>query len=127
MFDLAKGVFGFHPTLYVEKNNGTWSKHVVGSETDFHWVQGKIDLSNSTWRIMLQRQNNKEGILMTINHKQLENLSFWYSRYEKGNLAYCGMLRFFINGNPTDLNARQRLKLTWSLQILPNIADILKK
>lgn len=127
MFDLAKGVFGFHPTLYVEKNNGTWSKHVVGSETDFHWVQGKIDLSNSTGRIMLQRQNNKEGILMTINHKQLKNLSFWYSRYEKGNLAYCGMLRFFINGNPTDLNARQSLKLTWSLQILPDIADMLKK
>ena len=129
MFDLAKGVFGYHPTIYIEKHDDSWTKHVVGSETDFHWVEGTIDLSDSTGRIMLKRENKKEGILMTLHPEQLKELYFWYSRYEKPdfNPDYCGMLRFFINGKPTNLKPDQDLKLTWSLQILPNVSEILKE
>ena len=127
MFDLAKRVFGYHPTLYIEKNNGTWTKHVVGSETDFHWVEGAIDLSDSTGRIVLQRENKTAGVLLTLHPHEIKELYFWYSRYEKPkfNLDYCGMLRFFIKSEKS-LNPGESLKLSWSLKILENMSEFLK-
>lgn len=124
MFDLAEAVFGFYPLLYLEKNDGTWTKRVMGAETDFHWVQDAIDLTGCTGRLVLQRQQGPEGVLMILQPDQLNDLYFWYSRYQKGSPEYCGMLRFFINAKTGILNPGEQVKLTWSLRIIPHAADI---
>ena len=126
MFDLAKDCFNYHPSLYIEKEDGSWTEHVVGSETDFHWIEDEIDLNGSTGRIILQRQKKREGVLIMLHPEQIKKLYFWYSRYEKGSPEYCGMLRFFINANPVNLAPGQSAKLTWSLQILQDVSEILK-
>ena len=127
MFDLAKGVFGFYPVLFIEQKDGSWSEYVMGSKSSFHWQADNINLRNCTGRIVLKREKRTDGVLLTLNPGQVKKLSYWYTRYQKGKPAYCGFLRFFIYGKSSGSDSNRKMQIFWSLKILPNISAVVKK
>ena len=129
VFDLAPDVFGFYPKIFIEQTDGKWTKKTMGIETDFWWIGGDLNLANATGRIVIQQEAGQQGILLTIKPKQLEKLSYWYSRYryrKETPEEYCGMLRLFLTTPAHNLTSGEKQFLFWSLQILDDANKVIR-
>ncbi len=129
MLDLAPDQFGFYPVVFIEQKDGSWITDTIGVETDFWWIADDFDLSNSTGRIVFKCEESNNGLLLMVKPEQLKNLNYWYSRFDYHGvppIEYCGMMRLFLNAPKHNLNKRDTTKLSWAMQILPNITEVVR-
>ena len=125
MFDLLDESLGIHPTLYVRKTDGTWRARVLGTETDFWWIQDRIALDGATGELIFASATRPEGIRLTVDPGQLSQLHFWYSRKmnyypdpTRPDPAQHGMLRLFLSGAKVQGVARGGIDLAYRLELL---------
>lgn len=118
MFDLLDAALGLHPSVFVEQEGGTWTRRDMGTETEFWWVEGPLELGDPTGRIVIASQTQAAGLCLTFDPEQLGSLEFWYDRimdhYQKREQE--GMLRLFLRPRGATGGEAQ---LHYGLEILP--------
>jgi len=132
MFDLLDDSFGIHPTLYVRKTDGSRRTRVLGTETDFWWIEDKIALDGATGELIFASATRSEGLRLTVNPAQLSQLHFWYSKKmgyyptpARPDRAQHGMLRLFLEGATAQNMPRGgRIDLAYRLEVLSDAKAI---
>lgn len=128
MFDMSEDVFGIYPTVYVEKKDGSWSKRVLGVETDFWYITGPLDISDTKGNLIIAAQNRPEGVLMKFNQSKVDSVSFEYDRYWNYPEDQGRMLRITPRTFKKKLvDGNDKVELSLSFEILPNVNDFLGK
>ena len=117
MFDLMPQSFGLHPTLAIERQDGTFTRRKMGTETDFWWVEGPLDLTGATGTLIIASETRPEGVELKLTVGQLAALEFWYDRIQDYYRTpdQHGMLRLFLRGQTAS-----DVHLDYSLRLLPN-------
>jgi len=118
MLDLQDKAFGKHPTVYVEKRNGEWTKRVMGSETTFWYIAGAIDLTDATGRIVIAAEKRPEGVLLTLDPVQVSQLAFEYDTYTKWPTDQGYMVWISPTVTQKQVEAGQSVPLAFQLKIL---------
>jgi hypothetical protein len=127
MLDLQDKGFGDYPTIYTEKQNGEWTKRVLGSETTFWYIAGAIDFKDATGRIIIAAEKRPEGLLLTFDPTQITNINFEYDRYKNWSADQGHMVWVSPTRTAADAPAGQPLTLSLQLKILPNAAAMLQE
>jgi hypothetical protein len=123
MFDLLPQSLGLHPTLAIERQDGTFSRRSMGTETDFWWVEGPLDLTGATGTLVLASDSRPDGVEIKLDPQQLRLLEFWYDRkqdYYRTPDQHC-MLRLFLHGREGP-----EVHIDYSLRLLPDAAARLR-
>ncbi|MBN2311649.1 MAG: DUF4838 domain-containing protein [Candidatus Hydrogenedentes bacterium] len=125
MFDLGKNVFGSHPTLSIERADGTWDERVLGVETDFWWIEEFLDLREATGRMVLACENRPEAVFVSYNPDEVEKIYFWYNDYTRGPVhKHSQMFRLFFYGPARAVQPGDGVDMGFSLTILPGAEAI---
>jgi len=130
MLDLLEPALGIHPTVFVEKRDGTWTRREMGTETDFWWIDDDISLAGSTGRLIIASETRPEGVALTVDPEKLGRLYFWYDNKmdHYPEEAQHGMLRLFLSGSkahkphaePQPAAPGEALELQYSVSLLPD-------
>jgi hypothetical protein len=116
MLDLLPQGLGTHPTLAIQRQDGTFSRHQMGTETDFWWVEGTLDMAEATGLLIIASESRPEGVELTLKPQQLAALDFWYDRKQGvyRTPEQHAMLRLFLRGQRAS-----EARLDYSLRLLP--------
>lgn len=120
MFDLQDIGFGIHPTLYVEKSNRSWTPRVMGSETDFWYIAGAIDIADATGRMVLASQTRPEGVLLTFYPAEVNAVNFEYDCYGGWPDDQSHKLDMMPRSPKVPLTAGSSLEINFKVKMLPN-------
>ena len=125
MFDMLPAAFGDAPEIYVEKQDGKWSKTLPGDGLgDFWYAGGEIDISNATGRILAASATRPEGVLLTFNPTRLEGVEFEYDRYKGWPNAYGHMFELIFKTPSKVTTADSSLGLKVGARIVPDARSI---
>jgi hypothetical protein len=119
MLNMDKAVLGDYPTAWVEKNDGTWTKTVLGKGVSMFYYVGTLDIKDATGRIVLSSETRKEGIEISIEPQQLETLAFEYDRY----FHY---LQIWPTSPNKKLNAGESVTVSMSMKILDDAKRLIE-
>ena len=125
MLDMQDKAFGDHPTVYVEKRDGSWAKRVLGTETTFWYIAGEIDLTNATGRMLIAAEKRPEGLLLSFDPAQIKQLSFEYDSYANWPGDQGHMIWFSPTNSADNIAPGEDVALSFRLQIMLRALDVL--
>jgi hypothetical protein len=125
MFNDDPKTFGLFPTIYIEMKDGRYLKHVFGKETNFWWIEGQYDLSQSTGKIILCSEVNSHAVIIRYNPEQLPKVSYWYDKNKNSYPAdQSFMVKLYFDIKNTPVTSEKPVDITLSVEIIDDYTKI---
>jgi hypothetical protein len=120
MLNMDRDVLGDYPTAWVEKNDGTWTKTVLGKGVSMFYYVGTLDIKDATGRIVLSSETRTEGIEITFDPREVELFNFEYDR----NFH---MVQLWPTSPNKNLSTGEYITVGLSMKIIRDAAQLTKR